>query len=233
MQIETDRIRLRSWAETDRDAFAKLCEDPIVMADLGGPLDRNDSDAKFDRYAEAFQRNGYGRWLLETLSGEFLGYCGVMPVCGDHPIGRHDEIGWRLHRHAWGNGYATEAARTALRDAFLRVQLQEIFAYTAADNLRSQVEGAIIMGLGPVLREEMRFENGRMLNASFAEYQTPRLKDMPELDIHLLNRPDLASAGGGETPIIAVAPAIGNAICHATGVRLRDLPMRFPETKGS
>jgi CO/xanthine dehydrogenase Mo-binding subunit len=115
-------------------------------------------------------------------------------------------------------------------------QVCEVFecgAIINPDNLRAQVEGAIIMGLGPVLREEMRFENGRMLNASFAEYQTPRLKDVPELDIHLLNRPDLASAGGGETPIIAVAPAIGNAICHATGVRLRDLPMRFPETKGS
>jgi isoquinoline 1-oxidoreductase len=101
------------------------------------------------------------------------------------------------------------------------------------DNLRAQVEGAIIMGLGPVLREEMRFEDGRMLNASFTDYQTPRLKDVPELDIHLLNRTDLPSAGGGETPIVAVAPAIGNAVFHATGVRLRELPMRFPETKGS
>ena len=101
------------------------------------------------------------------------------------------------------------------------------------DNLRAQVEGAIIMGLGPVLTEEMRFENGRMLNASFSEYQTPRLRDVPQLDIHLLNRTDLASAGGGETPIIAVAPAIGNAIFHATGVRVRNLPMPFPEKQGS
>lgn len=101
------------------------------------------------------------------------------------------------------------------------------------DNLRAQVEGAIIMGLGPVLREEMRFENGRMLNASFSEYQVPRFKDVPELHLHFLNRTDLASAGGGETPIIAVAPAIGNAIFHATGVRLRDLPLPFPETKRS
>jgi isoquinoline 1-oxidoreductase len=101
------------------------------------------------------------------------------------------------------------------------------------DNLRAQVEGAIIMGLGPVLHEEMRFENGHMLNASFSEYQVPRFKDVPRMDIHLLNRTDLPSAGGGETPIIAVAPAIGNAVFHATGVRLRDLPLRFPEAKGS
>ncbi|HEX5223330.1 MAG TPA: molybdopterin cofactor-binding domain-containing protein [Verrucomicrobiae bacterium] len=101
------------------------------------------------------------------------------------------------------------------------------------DNLRAQVEGAIIMGLGPVLTEAMRFENGRMLNASFSEYEVPRFRDVPELDIHLLNRTDLPSAGGGETPIIGVAPAIGNAVFQATGVRLRDLPLRFPETKRS
>jgi isoquinoline 1-oxidoreductase len=98
-------------------------------------------------------------------------------------------------------------------------------------NLRAQIDGAVIMGLGPALREEMIFENGRMQNAAFSEYAVPRFKDVPELDIHLLNRPDLASAGAGETPIIAVAPAIGNAVFQATGVRLRAMPMRLAETK--
>ena len=98
-------------------------------------------------------------------------------------------------------------------------------------NLRAQIDGAIIMGLGPALREEMIFENGRMQNAAFSEYAVPRFKDVPELDIHMLNRPDLASAGAGETPIIAVAPAIGNAVFQATGVRLRAMPMRLAETK--
>lgn len=97
------------------------------------------------------------------------------------------------------------------------------------DNLRAQVEGAIIMGLGPALREAMQFENGQMKNASFGDYAVPRFQDSPTLDIHLLNRIDLDSAGGGETPIIVVAPAIGNAVFHATGVRLREMPMRLPE----
>ena len=100
-------------------------------------------------------------------------------------------------------------------------------------NLRAQVEGAILMGLGPALREAMRFEDGRMLNASFRNYDVPRFSDVPELDIHLLNRPDLASAGGGETPIVPVAPAIANAVFHATGTRLREMPLRLPEAKPS
>jgi CO/xanthine dehydrogenase Mo-binding subunit len=98
-------------------------------------------------------------------------------------------------------------------------------------NLRAQIAGAIIMGLGPALREEMSFEHGRMLNAAFSEYDVPRFRDVPELDLHALNRPDLASAGAGETPIMAVAPAIGNAVFQATGVRLRAMPMRLPEAK--
>ncbi len=97
------------------------------------------------------------------------------------------------------------------------------------DNLRKQVEGAIIMGLGPALREEMRFENGQMLNASFRKYQVPRFDDVPELDIHLLNRPDLPSVGAGETPIIAIAPAIGNAVFQASGARVRTMPILLPK----
>ncbi len=94
-------------------------------------------------------------------------------------------------------------------------------------NLLSQVQGAIIMGLGAALREEMQFENGEILNASFGEYLVPRLDDVPELDIHLVNRPDLPAAGAGETPIIAIAPAIANAVFRATGARVQALPVRI------
>ena len=95
-------------------------------------------------------------------------------------------------------------------------------------NLLTQVKGAIVMALGPALREEMRFEGGKMLNASFGRYRVPRFADVPELDIHLLDRPDLPSAGAGETPLIAVAPAIANAVFAATGVRVRSMPIRLP-----
>lgn len=93
-------------------------------------------------------------------------------------------------------------------------------------NLRDQVQGAIMMGLGAALREEMQFENGRILNGSFRQYRVPRLSDVPEIEILLVNRRDLQSAGAGETPIIAIAPAIANAVFRATGARVSALPIR-------
>ncbi|MCA1685017.1 MAG: molybdopterin-dependent oxidoreductase, partial [Planctomycetia bacterium] len=98
-------------------------------------------------------------------------------------------------------------------------------------NLLNQVEGAIVMGLGPALREEMRFAGGKMLNASFGRYRVPRFADVPELDVHLLDRPDLAPVRAGETPLIAIAPAVANALHAATGERSRAMPIRLPGSR--
>jgi len=92
-------------------------------------------------------------------------------------------------------------------------------------NLTSQVQGCIMMGLGPALREEIRFEDGKILNAGFFGYKVPRFKDVPKIEVHLINKTDIPSAGGGETPIIAIAPAVANAVFAATGVRVRSMPM--------
>jgi isoquinoline 1-oxidoreductase len=110
-------------------------------------------------------------------------------------------------------------------------QSYECGAIVNPDNLLKQVQGALIMGIGPALREAMQFEKGEILNASFGKYKVPRFDDVPELDIHLLDRPDLASAGAGETPIIAIAPAIANAVYHATGERCRSMPIILPDAK--
>jgi CO/xanthine dehydrogenase Mo-binding subunit len=96
------------------------------------------------------------------------------------------------------------------------------------DNLRAQVEGGIIQAIGPALREATEFENGAVTNGSFWKYEVPRLADVPQLDIHLLDRPDLPSVGAGETPLIALAPAVANAVFHATGVRVRTMPIKLP-----
>ena len=136
--IETARLRLRWWHDADRDAHAALCADPEVMADLGGPRDRAGSEHRFDSYLAALEAFGFARWSVEDKSGNFLGYVGVMPRRGEHPLGDHDEIGWRLNRRAWGHGYALEAARAALDDVYTRIGLSEVIAYTAPDNYRSQ-----------------------------------------------------------------------------------------------
>ncbi|HEV2274841.1 MAG TPA: molybdopterin cofactor-binding domain-containing protein, partial [Acidobacteriaceae bacterium] len=117
------------------------------------------------------------------------------------------------------------------RQAKFKVQrICEVFecgAIVNPPNLLAQVEGAIVMGIGAALREEMRFENGRILNASFRQYRVPRFHDVPEMDIHLLDRPDLPSAGAGETPILVIAPAIANAVFRATGAAITALPIRL------
>lgn len=136
--IETDRLILRSWRKEDRDVFASLNADPEVMQDLGGPMTRRASDAKLDRYRASFEQHGFSRMAIEEKNGPFVGYAGVMPAAYDHPLAPHNQVGWRLVRSAWGKGYATEAARAALDDVFARLGLDEVLAYTAIDNPRSQ-----------------------------------------------------------------------------------------------
>jgi isoquinoline 1-oxidoreductase subunit beta len=92
-------------------------------------------------------------------------------------------------------------------------------------NLKAQNEGAIIMGLGGALMEEILFNNGTIANPHFARYHVPRFKDVPQIEVLLVNRPDLASTGAGETPIVGIAPAVANAVFHATGVRVRSMPL--------
>jgi isoquinoline 1-oxidoreductase len=135
--------------------------------------------------------------------------------------------------------YAAACAEIAVDEANDKIsvrrvtQVFECGAVINPHNLTAQVQGAIIMGLGPALREEMRFAGGKIGNAAFSRYLVPRFEDVPELDIHLLDRPDLASAGAGETPIIAIAPAIGNAVFHATGKRIRQMPLRLKAAQES
>ena len=96
-------------------------------------------------------------------------------------------------------------------------------------NLHAQTEGCILQGLGGALWEEMRFEDGKVLNPRFSQYYVPRFRNVPEIDLVFLDRPDLPSVGAGETPIIGIAPAIANALFHATGVRIRALPIKNAE----
>jgi RimJ/RimL family protein N-acetyltransferase len=143
--LRTARLTLRPWRETDRSAFRALNADAEIAADLGGPLSSAASDAKLDRYRATFDRHGFSRLAIEDSRQAFMGYAGIMPSPAGHPLGPHIEIGWRLVRTAWGKGYATEAARAVLQDAFSRLGFGEVLAYTAADNAHSQ---AVMARLG-------------------------------------------------------------------------------------
>jgi nicotinate dehydrogenase subunit B len=114
-----------------------------------------------------------------------------------------------------GSYIATAAEVSRTPDGFRIERIVAAFecgAIVNPDGLRNQVEGAIVQGLGGALFESIRFADGRILNGTMAEYRVPRFRDVPPIDITLIDRRDLASAGAGETPIVCVAPAIGSAV---------------------
>lgn len=93
------------------------------------------------------------------------------------------------------------------------------------DGLRNQVSGSIVQGLGGALFEAVHFDNGHILNPHFRDYRVPRFRDVPAIEVEIIDRKDLPSAGAGETPIVGLAPAVANAIFSAGGPRLRGLPL--------
>jgi nicotinate dehydrogenase subunit B len=128
------------------------------------------------------------------------------------------------------NGYVATCAEVEV-DAEGKVAVKRIVtafecgAVVNPDQLKNQIEGMAVMALGGALFEQIRFENGKILNPRFSAYRVPRFSDLPTIEAVLVDRKDLPSAGAGETPITAVAPAIGNAIFQAAGMRLRSLPL--------
>ncbi|MGA7408985.1 MAG: molybdopterin cofactor-binding domain-containing protein [Bryobacteraceae bacterium] len=105
------------------------------------------------------------------------------------------------------------------------VEAWECGAIVNPEHLKNQVEGAIVMGLGGALFEAIDFANGRILNPRLSEYRVPRFGDVPKVELVLLDRKDIPSAGAGETPIVGIAPALANAIASATGIRIRSMPI--------
>jgi ribosomal-protein-alanine N-acetyltransferase len=138
-QLRTERLVLRRWYADDRAPFAAMNADPQVMEHFPATLTRAASDAVVDRIEARFAQHGYGMWAVEVVgTAEFIGFTGLNPVTFDAPFTPAMEIGWRLARTAWGHGYATEAARAAVRFAFTDLDVAELVSFTATANLRSQ-----------------------------------------------------------------------------------------------
>jgi RimJ/RimL family protein N-acetyltransferase len=151
----TARLLLRRWRAADREPFAAMNADPVVMRHFPRPLTRAESDGFVDRIEARFEEQGFGLWVLEPLdAGGFLGFTGLNPMPDEGVPGAGGmEVGWRLARLAWGHGYATEAALEALRVAE-QVGLPEVWSMTAVRNLRSQ---AVMRRIG--LREHALFDH--------------------------------------------------------------------------
>jgi isoquinoline 1-oxidoreductase len=192
--------------------FARESHMDEMAAALGiDPLEFRLKNLKDDRLRAVLQaaagKFGWGKLKSDPTRGFGLA-CGVekgayVATCAEISISQP------------GNKVKIERAVTAF----------ECGAIVNPEHLKNQVEGSVIQGIGGALFEAIEFENGRILNGHVGKYRLPRFNDVPVLETILLDRKDLPSAGAGETPIVALAPAVGNAIYQATGVRVRALPM--------
>ncbi|HEV2363850.1 MAG TPA: GNAT family N-acetyltransferase [Caulobacteraceae bacterium] len=153
--IETARLILRPWRKADLPAWTAMMTDPEVGRWLGGPFSPEAAEEGFRQAAAIVAGDGYGMWAAERKSdGAVIGSIGVRRVRPEwnHPLSGSTELGWRLARPAWGAGYASEGAAAALAWAWANLPVDEIVAFTAVPNVRSQ---AVMKRLG-MIREPLR-----------------------------------------------------------------------------
>ena len=137
--VDTPRLRLRGWQDADREPYAALNADPVVMEFFPALQDRKTSDAAIDAWNEQLATRGWSNWAAERRdTGAFIGFIGITVPKRVLPFSPCVEIGWRLAREHWGQGFATEGARGVLQVAFDRLALDEIVSFTALLNRRSQ-----------------------------------------------------------------------------------------------
>ena len=139
IQLETPHLILRQWQDSDLAPFYQLNSNSQVMQYFPKLLDKAESDQLAFRIQSLIQQNEWGFWALELKSSQkFIGFTGLhyQPTLFD--FSPCTEIGWRLDPQYWGKGYATEAALRCLEFAFNQLNLDEVVAFTAKQNLRSQ-----------------------------------------------------------------------------------------------
>lgn len=135
LSLETERLRLRAWQFQDYFPFFEMNIDPKVMQYFPKLLLKQESDALADRFQHAIAQNGWGFWAIELKeTHQFIGFTGLHDQPSQFSFSPCTEIGWRLARHAWGKGYATEAASACLDFAFNQLNLTRVVAFTATQN---------------------------------------------------------------------------------------------------
>lgn len=156
-ELRTERLLLRRWRPEDREPFAALNDDPLVMEHFPGHLTREASDAMADRIEGFMAEKGWGLWATEVAgTGEFIGFVGLSVPRFEAHFTPCVEIGWRLARSSWGHGYAPEGARAALAHAFGPVGLTEVVSMTIPANDRSQ---SVMRKIGMARDESADFDH--------------------------------------------------------------------------
>jgi RimJ/RimL family protein N-acetyltransferase len=139
IELETDRLILRQWENDDLPDFAALNADPEVMKYFPNLLSREASDAMAEKCRSLISERGWGFWAtISKESSKFIGFVGLNEPKDTLPFAPCVEIGWRLQKIYWGNGYATEAANQALRISFETLGLNEVVSFATASNTRSR-----------------------------------------------------------------------------------------------
>ena len=157
-ELITERTILRQWKESDLPTWIALNQDPEVMRYFERPLSADESIATAQRISHRISEDGWGLWALEIKGGpEFVGFVGLSQQDLGLPFTPCVEIGWRLTKSAWGNGYATEAAKAAL--AFGLQRFDAIYSFTAATNLPSR---KVMERIGLVERTDLAFEHPKV-----------------------------------------------------------------------
>lgn len=158
-EVRTNRLLMRHWRPDDLAPFAALNADPAVMEHFPSVQDRAQSDESVDRFERHLDAQGWGLWALERLdTGAFIGFTGLTPVPDDLPLAPGVEVGWRLTPAHWGNGFAAEAGRAALRVAFAGLGRPEVVSFTSEANDRSR---SVMVKLGLSHRSERDFDHPR------------------------------------------------------------------------
>ncbi|MCC6597702.1 MAG: GNAT family N-acetyltransferase [Alphaproteobacteria bacterium] len=138
IHIETPRLILREWKESDRAPFASINQDPLVMEHLPRALDEKASNKLVDRFQKNIKENGYGLYAIERKEdGEFVGFAGLEKVPFDAHFTPAVEIAWRLDYEYWGQGYGMETGKAILDHAFNKLGMKEVVAFTVHDNART------------------------------------------------------------------------------------------------
>jgi len=171
--LETPRLLLRQWRDSDVEEWVKMGADPRVMEFFPALEDRASAEAGAKRLRERLEQNGFGWWVIDVKDGPpFAGVIALHVLPDDMPFRPTREVGWRLPVHAWGHGYATEGARAAIDYAFGSLDWPELVSMTAAINLRSQ---RVMQRLG-------------MSRDPADDFEYPRLEPGHPLRPHVLHR---------------------------------------------